>query len=46
MSTALSHEGMSKALGVMYLDQILFEIERTERRDSELYYVTVFGDPL
>lgn len=45
MSTALSHEGMSKALGVMYLDQILWEIERTEMRDSELYYVTVFGDP-
>ena len=45
MSTALSHDGMSKALGVMYLDQILWEIERTEMRDSELYYVTVFGDP-
>lgn len=45
MSTALSHEGMSKALGVMYLDQILWEIERNERRDSELYYVTIFGDP-
>ena len=45
MSTALSHEGMSKALGVMYLDQILFEIERRAMRDAELYYVTVFGDP-
>jgi len=45
MSTALSHEGISKALGVMYLDQILFEIEDRPVRDSELYYVTVFGDP-
>ena len=45
MSTALSHEGMSKALGVMYLDQILFEIEGRPMRDAELYYVTVFGDP-
>ena len=45
MSTALSHEGLSKALGVMYLDQILFEIEKRPVRDSELYYVTVFGDP-
>ncbi len=45
MNTALSHEGMSKALGVMYLDQILFEIEGRSMRDSELYYVTVFGDP-
>ena len=45
MNTALSHEGMSKALGVMYLDQILFEIEGRSMRDSELYYVTIFGDP-
>ena len=45
MSSALSHEGMSKALGVMYLDQILFEIEGRAMRDAELYYVTVFGDP-
>ncbi len=45
LSTALSIEGMQKALGVMYLDQILFEIERRPHRDSELYYVTVFGDP-
>ena len=45
MSTALSNEGMSKALGVMYLDQILFERERRPMRDSQLYYVTVFGDP-
>ena len=45
MSTALSQEGMSKALGVMYLDQILFNIEGRSIRDSELYYVTVFGDP-
>jgi len=45
MNTALSHEGMSKALGVMYLDQILFEREGRSMRDSELYYVTVFGDP-
>ncbi len=45
MNTALSHEGMSKALGVMYLDQILFEIEGRAMRDSELYYVTIFGDP-
>lgn len=45
MSTALSHEGMSKALGIMYLDQILFEREQRAMRDSELYYVTVFGDP-
>ncbi len=45
MSTALSHEGIAKALSVMYLDQILFEIEGRPVRDSELYYVTVFGDP-
>ncbi len=45
MGTALSQEGMSKALGVMYLDQILFEIEGRSIRDSELYYVTIFGDP-
>ena len=45
MSTALSSEGMSKALGIMYLDQILFERERRPMRDTQLYYVTVFGDP-
>ena len=45
MSTALSQAGLSKALGVMYLDQILFEIEGRSMRDPELYYVTIFGDP-
>jgi len=45
MDTALSTQGREKARGIRQLDQVLFEMSGRPIRDSELYYVTVFGDP-
>ncbi len=45
LGTALSHDGISKALGIMYLEQILYEREGRDIRDSDRYYVTVFDEP-
>ena len=45
LATGLSHRGMGKALDIMYLDQILFEIEKRAIRDPDAYYFTVFGEP-
>jgi hypothetical protein len=36
---------MSKALGIMYLDQLLFEREGRDIRSPDGYYFSVFGDP-
>jgi len=45
LASALSREGLDKALGIMYLDQILYERERRDIRDPDRYFVSVFGDP-
>ena len=45
LGSALSREGMSKAQGVMYLDQILFEREGRDIRNTDGYYFSVFGEP-
>jgi len=45
LATGLSSRGMQKALDIMYLEQVLFEKERSAVRDTELYFVTVFGEP-
>ncbi len=45
LATGVSHHGFGRALGIMYLDQILFEIENNAIRDADAYYVTVFGEP-
>lgn len=45
LATGVSHQGLGRALDIMYLDQILFEIEHNARRDVDAYYVTVFGEP-
>ncbi len=46
LSSALSHEGYVKALTIMSLEQILYDLEGgNDSRDPELYYVTIFGDP-
>ena len=37
--------GAQKALDIMYLDHILFELQRRAIRDTDRYYVTVFGEP-
>jgi hypothetical protein len=45
IASALSRDGLDKALGIMYLDQILFERERRDIRDPDRYFVSVFGEP-
>ena len=45
LGTALSHEGISRALGIMYLEQILYEREGRDIRDSDRYHFTVFDEP-
>lgn len=45
LASGLSHQGMSKALEIMYLDQVLFEISKRPIRDPDAYYITVFGSP-
>ena len=45
LGTVLSHDGISKALGIMYLEQILYEREGRDIRDSDRYYFTLFDEP-
>ncbi len=45
LSTGLSHDAYVKALNIMTLEQVLFEIEKADKRDPEMYYVSVFGTP-
>ena len=47
LSSGLSQRGYAKATTIMSLDQILADIEQGKgpKRDSDLYYFTVFGDP-
>jgi hypothetical protein len=47
LSSGLSQRGYAKATSIMSLDQILADIEQGKgpKRDSDLYYFTVFGDP-
>lgn len=46
LSTGLSHRGYITALQIMSLEQILWELENNSpRRDTQMYYLTIFGDP-
>lgn len=46
LSTGLSHRGYTTALEIMSLEQVLWELEnQSPRRDTERYYVTIFGEP-
>jgi hypothetical protein len=45
LGTALSRDGIGKAFGIMYLDQILFEREGRDIRNSDNYFFTLFGEP-
>ena len=45
LEAGLSEKGYSKAEAVRMLEPVLAAIESNPRRDLELYYVTVFGDP-
>jgi len=46
LSTGLSHQGYLKAVQIMSLERILWELEnQAPRRDPEYYLITVFGKP-
>ena len=45
LASGLSRRGMSQALDIMYLEQILFELEQNPRRDPDAYFFTIFGTP-
>lgn len=47
LSSGLSQRGYAKATTIMSLDQILKDLEKGNgpRRDPEMYYVTLFGNP-
>jgi hypothetical protein len=45
LATGLSHRGMRQALEIMVLDQVLFEVEKRDIRNPDLYYFSVFGEP-
>jgi len=46
LSSGLSPRGYAKATSIMSLEQILYDIEnQAPKRDAEMYYVTVFGQP-
>lgn len=55
LSTGLSHRGMMKALTIMSLEEVLFQMEGAadeskraatrEKRDPRKYFVCIFGEP-
>lgn len=45
LSTGMSHRGYLTALQIMSLEQVLFEMENADHRDTEMYYFSIFGDP-
>ncbi|MEO0414910.1 MAG: DUF3500 domain-containing protein, partial [Verrucomicrobiota bacterium] len=45
LSTGLSHDGFTTALEIMSLEQVLYEIEQDPKRNSEMYYFSIFGKP-
>ncbi len=46
LSTGLSHHGLTTALEIMSLEQVLWELEnQAPKRDTLMYYVSVFGEP-
>ena len=46
LSTGMSHAGYQKALTIMSLEQVLFELENNSpTRDTTKYYFSIFGSP-
>src|SRR5215475_9870881 len=45
LSTALSRRGFLKATGIMALDELLRQRDRSSIRDSGAYFLCVFGEP-
>ncbi len=45
LASGMSHDGISKAFGIIFLEQILFEREGRAIRDADRYHVTLFDEP-
>jgi hypothetical protein len=45
LHSALSNMGSQKVTQIMELENVLFALENDPKRDAELYYVSIFGQP-
>ncbi|MEX2581048.1 MAG: DUF3500 domain-containing protein [Verrucomicrobiales bacterium] len=45
LGTGLSHRSYLTALQIMSLEQVLWELENSDRRNPEMYYFSIFGEP-
>lgn len=45
LSSGMSHRGFLTAVQIMSLEQVLWELENDPKRDTLMYYVSLFGDP-
>jgi len=45
VQTGLSHRGYLTAMQIMSLEQVLWELEQSPRRDTLMYYLAIFGEP-
>jgi len=45
LQTVLSHRGFDTSMKIMALEEVLFEIEKSPRRDAGKYHFFVFGRP-
>ncbi|MDF1860697.1 MAG: DUF3500 domain-containing protein [Verrucomicrobiales bacterium] len=45
LSTGLSHRGYLTATQIMSLEHVLWELEQAPKRDTLMYYVSIFGEP-
>ena len=48
LASGLSHRGYLKAMTIMSLERVLFDLEgvnRKNERDPDLYFITIFGKP-
>lgn len=45
LASSLSHRGFLTATQIMSLEQVLFEMENADHRDTEMYYLSIFGEP-
>jgi len=45
LGTGLSNRGYFTALQIMSLEHVLWELENADKRDTEMYYFSIFGTP-
>lgn len=45
LSSGMSHRGFSTALHIMSLEQVLWEMEQAPKRDTLMYYFSIYGKP-